>query len=149
MVSCDARAHIGWMERPVAPDPLRRPGDPSGGSQAVLSDSADASLRQTTTGGGALPPGRAVSPASRGLDPQPLAGPECPRGLRSHLVAPDEVAPERAVPAALCPRRRVTAALGQQRVRHVLERLDLADDPVAAAVLAVAAGVAAHRIPRH
>src|SRR4051794_37533180 len=126
MVSCDGPAHIGRTERLRAPDPLAAEGDPS-----------------------AAPSRRAVAPAAGGLDPQPLAGAERPRGLRLDLGVPDEVASHRAVPAAVGARWRVTAPLGQQRVRHVLERLDLADDAVAAAALAVAAGVASHRVLDH
>src|SRR3712207_6853619 len=42
-----------------------------------------------------------------------------------------------------------TTLFRSQRVRHVLERLDLAHDAVAAPVGAVAARIPAHRVSRH
>ena len=68
--------------------------------------------------------------------------------LRRQLLAVEQVAPARARLAAVRARRRVAAALGDERVGHVLERLDLAHDAVAAAVLAGAARAAAQRVAR-
>ena len=82
----------------------------------------------------------------RGLDSQAIAGAERTGGLRRQLVAVQQVAAALAVRAAVGAGRRVPAALGEQRVAHVGQRLDLAHDAVAAAVLAVAAAAPAQRV---
>src|SRR5829696_4537067 len=84
----------------------------------------------------------AMSATSRGLDPQPLAAPQATGRLRGKLVAVEQVAPRLARLPAGRARRGVPAALGQQRVAHVRERLELPHHAVAAAMLAVAAGAA-------
>src|SRR4051812_49931702 len=74
-----------------------------------------------------------AAPAGR-LEPQPLARAQLARGLGRRLLAGHDVAPPRAVRAPVRSRGGVAAALGEQRPRHVLERLDLAHDAVAAGV---------------
>src|SRR3954447_8244640 len=74
-----------------------------------------------------------MSSASRGLDPQPLAGPQATAGLRRQLLAVQQVPALGAGLAARGARRRVPAALGEQREAHAGQRLELADHPVAAA----------------
>src|SRR5215218_11497597 len=82
----------------------------------------------------ALPVRRAVPAATRRLDREPVAGPQLARRLRRQLVAVEQVAPAGAGRAAVGAGRRVAAALGDQRVGHRRLRLELAHDPVAAAV---------------
>ena len=86
------------------------------------------------------PPPPGVSIRSRWPAPQATGR------LRRQLLAVEQVAPARAGLAAVGAGRRVAAALGEQRVAHRRERLELAHDPVAAAVLAVAAGAAPQRV---
>src|SRR4051794_20451487 len=88
----------------------------------------------------------AMPATSRCLDRQSLPGPQATRRLRRQLVAVEQVAPARPGLAAVRTRRPVAAALGEQRVAHVGERLDLADDPVASAVLPAAARPAPDRV---
>src|SRR5262245_61716478 len=93
------------------------------------------------------PTARSAMPTtSRRLDPQRLTAGQATARLRGQLLAVDEVAALGARFAALRSRRSVAAALGEQRVVHVRERLQLADHAVAAAVLPGAAGVPAHRV---
>src|SRR5205085_5086914 len=90
--------------------------------------------------------GFAMSATSGGLDSQPVAAPQRTGGLGVHLLAVHEVAARGAGLAAGGSLRTVAAALGDQRVGHLLERLELADHAVAAPVPAVAAGSAPHRV---
>src|SRR4051794_39548377 len=83
--------------------------------------------------------GFAMSATSRGLDSQPVAAPERTGGLRGDLVTVDEVATGGARIAPVRALRPVPAPLGDQRVGHLLERLDLANHAVAAALRAGAA----------
>src|SRR6188472_2123002 len=84
-----------------------------------------------------------VSAPAGGLESQALVGVERAGGLGVDRLVVDEVAPAFAVAAAGGAAGRVAAALGQQRPGHpVPERLHLAHDAVAAAVLARAARVA-------
>src|SRR4051812_23736494 len=76
---------------------------------------------QTRTPRAALP-SPVASPAGRPQAQAPARAQLAGR-LRGPLLAGDEVAPGRAVRAAVGARRRVAAALGEQRPRHVLERL--------------------------
>src|SRR3954453_11122473 len=92
------------------------------------------------------PTSSAMPATSRRLDPQPLTRPQATAGLRGQLLAVQEVAPLRARLAAVRAGRRVAAALGEQRVVHLGERLELAHHAVAALVRAVAAGAAADRV---
>src|SRR4051794_3467885 len=88
----------------------------------------------------------AMSTTSRGLDPQTVTGPQATGRLRLELLAVDGVPPALARVAARSARRGVAAALGQQRVGHVVKRFELADDAVAALVLAGAARSASHGV---
>src|SRR5829696_3478307 len=81
----------------------------------------------------------AMAATSRCLDPQPPAGAERAACLRLQFLAVEQVAPRLAGLAAVGARRGVTAALGQQGIAHVGERLEFAHDPVAAVVRAGAA----------
>src|SRR3954454_17020384 len=76
----------------------------------------------------------AMSATSGDLDPQPVSGSEVARRLRRQLVPVQQVPTRRAVLAAVRAGRGVTAALGDQRVAHRVERLQLADHAVAATV---------------
>src|SRR3954447_2994761 len=91
------------------------------------------------------PRGPLTSAAWR-VDFELLPAEEASRRLRRELLAVEQVAPAGAVRAAAGARRRVPAALRQQRVRHRLERLDLADHAVAAALRSGAAAAAADRV---
>src|SRR5436309_14554443 len=90
--------------------------------------------------------GAAVPAGTRRLDTQPVTGAQPPRRLGRQLFAVEEVAPGPARRAPVRPRRRVAPALGDQGVLHLLERLDLAHDAVAAAKAARAPASAAHRV---
>src|SRR4051812_815453 len=90
--------------------------------------------------------GFAMSATSGGLDSQPVAAPERTGGLRRHGFAVHEVEALGARLATGGTLRRVAAALGDQRVRHVRQGLDLAYHAVAAAVYARPARVAAHGV---
>src|SRR3954447_13123998 len=90
-----------------------------------------------------------VASSAGGLEAQPLAGAQLPGGLRRDLAAVDEVAPDRAVGSAVGPGGRGPAALGKQREGHVLQRLALAHDAVAAAEAPGAAAAAAQLVARH
>src|SRR5439155_24287322 len=74
-----------------------------------------------------------MSASSRCLDPQPPARPQDAGRLRRRLLAVDQVPARLARRSARGARRCVAAALGDQRVAHLRERLELADDAVAAA----------------
>src|SRR5215203_3420121 len=87
------------------------------------------------------PTGSPKSATSRRLYPQSLAAPQATARLRRQLLAVEQVAPARAGFAAGGARRGV-AALGQQRELHLLQRLELAHDAVAAALPAGAARTA-------
>src|SRR5690349_1715069 len=88
----------------------------------------------------------AMPTTSRRLDPQRLTARQATARLRRQLLAIDQVAALRAGFAALRSRRSVAAALGEQRVVHVRERLELADHAVAASVASAAARAASHRV---
>src|SRR5688572_30615183 len=92
---------------------------------------------------------RAMPATSRCLDPQPLTGAQAAARLRLQLLAVEQVAAPLARLPARRARRGVAAALGQQGVAHVLQRLDLAHDALAAAVRAASTGVAAQRVADH
>src|SRR4051794_17707022 len=91
----------------------------------------------------------AMSATSRCLDPQPLAAAQATRRLRRQLLAVEQVAARPAGLAAVRAGRRVPAALREQGVAHVVERLELAHDAVAAAVAARAARAPAQRVGDH
>ena len=78
-----------------------------------------------------------------GLDPQALAGRERAGRLGLDRPAVEQIDADGPVLPAVGAARRVTAALGDQRELHRLERLELADDAVAAAVSPGAARAAA------
>src|SRR5215212_490114 len=88
----------------------------------------------------------AISASSRGLDAQPVSGPEGARRLRRQLLPVQQVPTRRAVLAAVRAPRPEAPALGDQGVAHLVERLELADDAVAAAMRAAAAGAAPQRV---
>src|SRR4051812_29875624 len=92
---------------------------------------------------------RAVPTAARRLEPQALAGAQRPGSLRLELVALEQRATRRAGLAAVGPRGRMAAALGEDREGHLLERLGFADHAIAAAVAARAAAAPAHRVLGH
>src|SRR6187200_2619048 len=93
------------------------------------------------------PTARSAMPTtSRRLDPQRLTARQATARLRRQLLAVDQVAALRAGLAASRSGRSVAAALGEQRVVHVRERLELADHAVAASVSSIAAGAASHRV---
>src|SRR5215218_6171157 len=94
------------------------------------------------------PTGSPKSATSRRLDPQSLAGPQATARLGRQLVAVEQVAPRRPGRAARGAGRGVPAPLGEERELHLLARLELAHDAVAAAVPAGAAGAAPHRVAR-
>src|SRR5829696_7759572 len=75
----------------------------------------------------------AISAASRGLDSQSVAGLQGSRCLCRQLVAVDEVPTPSALLATVGPRRRVPASLGDERVAHLGQHLELSDHAVAAA----------------
>src|SRR5919204_1105083 len=89
-----------------------------------------------------------TEPAAAGrLDPDDVAGGEVARHLRGDRVAVERVAPGSpglAAPLALRPMR---PALGDDREPARLEHAELADDAVAAAMLAVAARAEAQAVP--
>ena len=87
-----------------------------------------------------------MSATSRGLDPQPVAGPEAAGRLRRQLLAVQQVPTRRARLAAVSAGRRVAAPLGDQREAHLVQRLELAHDAVAAAVPPGAARAAPQRV---
>src|SRR5919107_2120398 len=74
----------------------------------------------------------AMSATSGGLDSQPVSGAERARRLGRQLVPVQQVPTRTAGLAAVRAGRCVPAALGDQRVAHLLERLQLADHAVAA-----------------
>src|SRR5271155_5711047 len=84
-----------------------------------------------------------------GFDAQPLARPQCAGGLARQAVAVELIAPPRSRLAAEGPGGGVAATLGDQREAHLRQRLQLADDAIAAAVHARAAGAAAQRVLDH
>src|SRR5204862_6937372 len=69
------------------------------------------------------------STAAGRLDPQPVARPKLPLGLRDDGLAVEQIATGGAAGATLRARRSMAPALGDQRVAHRLHRLQLADDP--------------------
>src|SRR4051794_12174887 len=113
----------------------------SGGAAGAVA----AALASAVVGGGGGA-GAAVTAAPGRLERQPVAYGQRARRLRLQLLAVEQVAPPRARLAARRPGRGVTAALGDERVGHRRQRLELADDPVAAAPGAVAAGAAPDRV---
>src|SRR5262245_10360456 len=88
----------------------------------------------------------AISATSGGLDAQPVSGAERARRLRRQLVPVQQVPTRRARLAALGAGRGVAAALRDQREAHLVERLELAGDAVAAAVAAGAPRAVAARV---
>src|SRR4051812_16234105 len=90
--------------------------------------------------------GFAISATSGGLDSQPVAAPQRTCGLGRDLLAVHEVAPGLARLASVRALRPVAAALGDQRVRHLVQGLELAHHAVAAAVLPGPAGTPADRV---
>src|SRR5690242_10012195 len=88
----------------------------------------------------------AVSAAARRLDSQPVAGLQRARRLRRQLVAVQQVAAGLSRRAAGGARRRMAAALGDQREAHLVERLELTLDAIPAAELAGAARPAPDRV---
>src|SRR4051794_39390194 len=90
--------------------------------------------------------GFAMSATSGGLDSEPVAAPQRTGGLRADLLAVHEVDARGARLAAGGTLRAAPAALGDQRVGHLLERLDLAHHAVTATVGAGAARSAPYRV---
>src|SRR3954447_17607232 len=90
--------------------------------------------------------GFAMSATSGGLDSQPVAAPQRTAGLRADLLAVHEVASRIAGLAAVRALRPLPAPLGDERVGHLVERLDLADHAVAAAVRAGPSRPSPHRV---
>src|SRR5438105_4132640 len=88
--------------------------------------------------------GLAVAAAARRLDPEALAGGERSHRLGRQLLSVEQVAASRSGLATARTPRAVAAPLREQRVLHLLERLDLPDHPVAAPMTARPAGAAAH-----
>src|SRR4051794_27929140 len=88
----------------------------------------------------------AMSATSGGLDSQPVAAPQRTGGLRRDLLAIDEIPPGGARLAACRALRPVAAALGDERVRHLVQGLEVAHDAVAAAMPAAASGPAPHGV---
>src|SRR5918992_5368867 len=78
--------------------------------------------------------------ATRGLDGDDVAGGQLARRLGRHLLAVHEVPTGRAGLASACPQRAVPPSVRQERERGRLEDAGLADDAVAARMLACAAG---------
>ncbi len=68
-----------------------------------------------------------MSATSGSLDSKSVAGAKLAGGLRPELLPVQEVPATGAGPAALRAWRGMAAALGDERVAHPLERLDLAD----------------------
>src|SRR5690242_6255844 len=87
-----------------------------------------------------------VSTPAWGLDAQVVARLQRAGCLRLELVAVQEVAAGPARLAARRTRRRVPAPLGDQGEAHLVERLQLAHDAVAAVVIAAAAGASSHGV---
>src|SRR5215216_2358883 len=96
-----------------------------------------ASMRPLT---GASLPRRPPAAAARRLDPEHVAGLQRARGFRGQLFAVEQVATACAVLSARLAGRSDRAPLGEKRHAAPLERLQLANDAVPAAVLAVPAG---------
>src|SRR4051812_48258264 len=91
--------------------------------------------------------GRLPEPATaRRLDTQALPGCKLASDLRLELGAVQQVASARAVAAAGGAWWGMAPALGQQRIGHRLERLELAHDAVAATPRARAAAAAPDRV---
>src|SRR3954451_4532384 len=88
----------------------------------------------------------AMSATSRGLDSEPVAGLERARRLRLQLLAVQQVPTRPAGLAALGAGRRMAAALGDQRVAHLIQGLQPAGHTVPAPVAPLAAGAAADRV---
>ena len=115
---------------------------PSGRSSRATSAAGSATRsRAHRSPGRAVPAAAAASrcadAARRAASPSPSA--RAPRRRAG-------CGPARPASPPSAPGGRVAAALGDERVRHLLERLDLADDAVAAAVRARAARAAAQRV---
>src|SRR5207249_1554948 len=100
----------------------------------------------------------AISTTSGSFDAKRVARAETARllprkGLRIALALAqmlnEQVAAERARGTAAGARRRVAPPLGQERELHLRERLELPDDPVAAAESAALAGAAPDRVLPH
>src|SRR6266540_4761923 len=87
----------------------------------------------------------AVAAAPGGLDPQPIARRQLSLALRRDRLAVQQVAAGRPWAAAVPPVRGVAAALSDQGEAHRFDRLQLAHDPVAAALGAIPAASAPHR----
>src|SRR5215210_636822 len=91
----------------------------------------------------------AMPATSRCLDPQSLPGAQATDRLGRQLGAVEEVAPERAGTPTVRARRAVAAALREQGVAHVRQRLELAHDAVSAPVAARSARTAAQAVGNH
>src|SRR5262249_22590380 len=78
------------------------------------------------------------APSGR-LDPQGIAGRQLALDVARQGLLARQVAAGGAVPTAVSAARGVAAALGYQGVAHRRQRLQFADDPVAAPVRALAA----------
>src|SRR6185437_4659045 len=90
-----------------------------------------------------------ITPTSGGFDAQSLSGLQLAERLRGQLLAVEEVAPGRAIGAALRALRSMAPSLGDQRVAQRGECLDLPDDAVAALEAAGAARAAPQRVLDH
>ena len=87
-----------------------------------------------------------MAASSGGLEPEPVTDAQATCRLGAQLLAVEQVAPRCAGLSAVGARRGVTPALGDERVLHLRERLDLADDAVAPVVAPGAAAAAPARV---
>src|SRR5262249_20933126 len=88
----------------------------------------------------------AVPTATAGLDRDDVSRPQVDGRLRWKLATVEEVAARRAVLAPVAAARRALAPLAQDREPAVLERAQLADDAVAAAMRAAATATETQRV---
>src|SRR4051812_11484347 len=91
----------------------------------------------------------AMPASARRFDPQTIARAELSGRLAGQVRTVEEVDAARTVGASVSAARRVAPPLGDQREPHRRQRLDLADEPVAAAPPAAAAAAAAQRELAH
>src|SRR3954466_6505615 len=87
----------------------------------------------------------AEAAAARSFDPQEVAGRKIAFALAGEWDSVVEVAAGGAVLAPVAAARLMPAALADQREAHRRQCFELAHDPIAAAVLALAAAAAAQR----
>src|SRR5947209_6386296 len=85
-----------------------------------------------------------MAAAAGRLDTQPVAGRQPTRRLAGQRPLVEPVGTGRTILAAVGPARRMAPTLGDQREVDRLERLELAHDPVAAALATRATGAAPH-----